>query len=78
MTETSAIATNMARIAQAISNMNTYAAYASTPSTTFTTLIDTYNPARPFDLSYQSGSTSYADACTSISKLWDVQVETFP
>ena len=78
MTESSAIATNMVRIAQDIFNMNTCDAYASTTSTAFTTLLDTYNTDKPFYLSYQYGSTAYADACASLFELWDVQFKTFP
>ena len=78
MTETSAIAIALARIAQAIPNMNTYAASATTTTTTRTPLIDPYDRATTFDPSSRSGSTTYAKACAPLSEPWDVQVETFP
>ena len=78
MTENSDIATALASLDQAISNMTIHSSSTATTSTACTPLIDTYNTATTFDLSSQSGSTAYADACVTLSKPWYSQVKTFP
>ena len=73
MTETSAIATALASLAQVIYDINTHATSTATTPTTRTPLLDNYNPATPFELSSRSGSTAYADACTPLSEPWESQ-----
>ena len=75
--DSSAIATSLASLVQAIFSMNTCADSASRTSTDCTHLIDPYDPVTPFALSSQSGSTAYASACAPLSKTWDGQVKTF-
>ena len=78
ITDSLAIATALASLSQAISDTNTCATSSVLTSTSCTPLPNTYNPHMPFDVYFQAGSTAYANACASISKLWDGQVETFP
>ena len=55
VTDSSAISIALASLDQAISKMNTHAASASTESTARTTLLNHYDPATPFEISYLSG-----------------------
>ena len=70
VTDSSAISMALARLYQSISDMNTHAASDSTTSTARTTLLNRYDPATPFQISYLAGSTIYAYACALLSKLW--------
>ena len=78
MTENSAIPTVPEVLDQSIFDMNTHAASTATTPNTCTPLLDTYHTSMLFDLYSRDGSTAYANACVPLSKLWDVQVETFP
>ena len=78
MTDSSAITTTLERLSGTIIDMNTHDVSASITSTACTPFPNPYNPSTSFDLSSQSGETTYDDACSPLSKPWDGQVETFP
>ena len=78
MTDSSAINTTLDILSQNISDMDTPVVSSSRTSTVRTPLPNPYNPSTNFDLSSQSGATTYADACATLSEPWDGQVGKFP